>query len=145
MKIGTLNELTQVLQASISPVALVSGVGLLILSMTNRFGRVSDRLRELAAEERRQPLEHSRVQEQIAIFLQRARLLRAAISCAAGCVLLSAVEVLLIFSIAVLEAEAQLLVLLLFAGSLGCLIASLAYFLLDLRLSLNALTAELGR
>jgi len=47
--IENLDDLTRVLQASISPVALVSGVGLLILSLTNRFGRVTDRLRELAA------------------------------------------------------------------------------------------------
>jgi hypothetical protein len=145
VKFGALAELTQVLQASISPVALVSGVGLLILSMTNRFGRVSDRLRELAAGQRNQHVGHPAVAEQIAIFLRRARLLRAAISCAVGCVLLSAVEVLLIFSMAVLDAEAQRVVLLLFAASLVCLIVSLVCFLLDLRLSLQALNAELRR
>jgi hypothetical protein len=145
VKFGTLTELTQVLQASISPVALVSGVGLLILSMTNRFGRVSDRLRELAAQGRRQSTEHPHVPEQIAILVQRARLLRAAISCAVGCVLLSAVEVLLIFFIALVDLEAQLVVVLLFAASLVFLIASLICFLLDLRLSLQALNAELRR
>ena len=46
-----METLIRILHASISPVALISGVGLLILSMTNRFARVTDRLRELAAVE----------------------------------------------------------------------------------------------
>ncbi|MEO6486667.1 MAG: DUF2721 domain-containing protein, partial [Thermoanaerobaculia bacterium] len=36
------------LQLSIGPVILISGVGLILLSMTNGFGRVIDRSRLLA-------------------------------------------------------------------------------------------------
>src|SRR5260221_14732219 len=86
--IENLDGLTRVFQASISPVALVSGVGLLILSQTNRFGRVIDRLRELARE-RQAGREDSRLEMQISIFYLRARLLRAAISFAVGSVLLA--------------------------------------------------------
>jgi len=39
----TVTELIPVLQVAIGPVVLISGIGLLILSMTNRFGRVIDR------------------------------------------------------------------------------------------------------
>jgi len=45
----TVIELIPVLQTAIGPVALISGIGLLILSMTNRLGRVIDRGRSLAA------------------------------------------------------------------------------------------------
>ena len=41
-------DLIPVLQVAIGPVILISGVGLLLLSMTNRFGRVIDRARSLA-------------------------------------------------------------------------------------------------
>ena len=43
-----LTELIPILQVSIGPTILVSGVGLLLLSMTNRLGRIVDRTRQLA-------------------------------------------------------------------------------------------------
>ena len=39
------SELIPVLQTAIGPVILISGVGLLLLTMTNRLGRVIDRAR----------------------------------------------------------------------------------------------------
>ncbi|MBI3879504.1 MAG: DUF2721 domain-containing protein [Verrucomicrobia bacterium] len=145
MEISNIESLTHVLQASISPVALVSGVGLLILSLTNRFSRVTDRLRELAAKGHVGDGGSVRLDEQIAILLRRARLLRAAASCAAGCALLSSVEVLVIFVMAVFGVTLQHLVLALFAASLVSLIGALLLFLRDLHLSLNAVDAELRR
>ena len=43
-----LAEIIPVLQVSIGPVILISGVGLLLLTMTNRLGRAIDRARQLA-------------------------------------------------------------------------------------------------
>ena len=37
----------QILTASIAPVIVISGVGLLLLSITNRYGRAIDRARLL--------------------------------------------------------------------------------------------------
>jgi len=39
------SEIVPVLQTAISPVVLISGVGLLLLTMTNRLGRIVDRAR----------------------------------------------------------------------------------------------------
>jgi hypothetical protein len=50
MSIPSLTELIPVLQMAIGPVILISGVGLLLLSMTNRLGRVIDRARLLYRE-----------------------------------------------------------------------------------------------
>ncbi len=50
----TLAEFTDVLQVAVSPVILISGVGLLLLSMTNRLGRVIDRARSIADRRRRE-------------------------------------------------------------------------------------------
>ena len=44
----TINQLIQLLQVSIGPVVLTSGIGLLIVSMTSRLGRAMDRGRQLA-------------------------------------------------------------------------------------------------
>ncbi len=143
MPIENFESLTRLLQTSISPVALVSGVGLLILSQTNRFSRVTDRLRELADERRGNAKPHPRINQQISIFRQRARILRLAVSAALLCVLLASTMVLVIFATAVLDLGSQLLVLLLFALSLVSLIFSLILFLWDMQLSLKAIEESL--
>src|ERR1043165_8309898 len=109
----SLDALIKVLQASISPVAMVSGVGLLLLSLTNRFGRVTDRIRELARE-REDPAHKGGVEKQIQIFHRRARIIRSAVSAAVGCMLLASLMVLLLFVMAVAAIPAQGLVLVLF-------------------------------
>ena len=42
-----LPQLIPILAASIAPVIVISGVGLRLLSMTNRYSKVIDRAREL--------------------------------------------------------------------------------------------------
>jgi hypothetical protein len=44
----SLTDLITTLQLSIGPVILISGVGLILLSMTNRLARVIDRSRLLS-------------------------------------------------------------------------------------------------
>lgn len=120
---------------------MVSGVGLLLLSLTNRFSRVTDRLRELVHERRADP--RAAIDVQIAIFHQRARIIRAAVGAAVGCMLMASVMVLLLFATAVFEWRADAVILLLFALSLLCLIGSLLLFLWDMHLSLRAVQREL--
>ena len=50
MQNHSLTELVPILQLAIGPVILISGVGMLLLTFTNRFGRVVDRTRGLAVE-----------------------------------------------------------------------------------------------
>lgn len=138
----TLESLIKVLQASISPVALISGVGLLLLSLTNRFGRVTDRLRELVAE-RRGTGSNAHIDKQVEIFHRRARILRSAITASVCCMFMASVMVMLLFGMALFQLHAHLLVLLFFAASVACLVASLIFFLLDMRLSLDAVEEEL--
>lgn len=143
MQIGSLEALTRVLQASISPVALLSGVGLLILSQTNRFSRVTERLRELARQCRAGPTPEARLENQLRIFHQRAEILRQAIGSAVVAALLASVVVVLVFAIAVLELPLHWLALVLFAVCLAALVLSLTLFLIDMRLSLKAVQEEI--
>jgi hypothetical protein len=48
MPFTSVSQLIPVLQTAIGPVILISGVGLLLLTMTNRLGRVIDRSRILS-------------------------------------------------------------------------------------------------
>jgi hypothetical protein len=128
---------------AIGPVILISGVGLLMLSMTNRLGRVVDRSRALAESLRRSPEpEHDRFRSQLRILAIRSRLLRLAITLASLSVLLAAVLVIGIFFSALLHLEVGFLIILLFVGCLLCLIGSLIVFIRDLYVSLVALELE---
>ena len=139
-----LENLTAVLQASISPVALISGVGLLMLSQSNRLGRVMDRLRELLGQ-RRSTGNDPHLEKQIGVLHRRAGILKGSLTAAATCVLLASALVLLVFSVAVFGLRLELLIITLFALSLLSLIASLVLFILDMNQSLQAVEEELLR
>lgn len=143
MENAQLESLLKVLQASISPMALISGVGLLLLSLSNRFGRVTDRLRELSRARGGFHGPTPRVERQIAVFMQRAFILQQSINSAVGCVLFASVMVLCLFVAAAFGAPLQWLVLSLFSVSLVCLIVSVGLFLWDMHLSLVAVREEM--
>ena len=139
------DELIHMLQAAVSPVILISGAGLLILSMTNRFGRVVDRSRALGGELRNAPPpERERLEAELEVLIQRAQILRSAISFATLSVLLAAILVIALFLSAFLRVQVVLLSVILFVACLISLIISLLAFLLDVNLSLSALKLDLN-
>ena len=141
-----LHDLVPSLQIAIGPVILVSGIGLLLLSMTNRLGRVIDRSRALSMELRSgASTERERVLLQLGILATRARLVRRAITLAIVSLLSVAVLIITLFVAAVFVLEVGVLVVALFICCMGALIGALIAFLCDINLSLAALKLELGR
>jgi len=141
----SLEHLVPALQLSIGPVIVISGVGLILLSMTNRFARVIDRSRELAAMLRNDGnCEIRQVQSQLHILSRRGRLLRLAIELASTSLLLAAALVITLFLVVLLELEAALLITALFILCMLSLIAGLMFFLADVNVSLSALKLEIG-
>ena len=139
------HELTPILNASVSPVILISGVGLLLLSMTNRLGRVIDRARQLEdVFSRASQLDRGRLQTEVRILFRRAGLLRRAITFATLSVLGVAVLVVAFFVAAFLGMELVWSIAFLFVGCLLALIVAVVTFLQDIYLSLVALKLELG-
>jgi len=143
MPVTSVSELIPVLQVAIGPVILISGVGLLLLTMTNRYGRVIDRSRllcrdlpEVAGPERERDL------AQLRILMRRAELIRLAILLAGISVLLAAALVVVLFLTALLRLEVAWLISLLFSGCMLALIGSLAAFVLDVNRSLAAVKLE---
>ncbi|MBN9120622.1 MAG: DUF2721 domain-containing protein [Planctomycetes bacterium] len=133
-----------VLQTAISPVALISGVGLLVLSMTNRFGRTADRARGLAAQWAGADEAHRvRLVKQIRILYRRSRLLLYATGFALASVLVAVLLVVALFVHYLAGVNLHRLVVVLFVLSLATLVASLGYFIKDMTLSLRALREEL--
>ncbi|HWX18267.1 MAG TPA: DUF2721 domain-containing protein [Candidatus Binatia bacterium] len=139
-------ELIPVLQVAIGPVILISGVGLLLLSLTNRFGRAIDRSRQLGGELRQvSEADRARLAAQVEILYRRARLVRLSITMAAFSLLLVAVLIIVLFLSVLRQLEVGLAIALLFICCMACLIVSLAAFIRDIQLSLQALKLELGK
>jgi hypothetical protein len=139
-----LSELIPILQVAIGPVILISGVGLLLLSMTNRYGRVIDRARALSDALRRSPGGQERAyRPQLAILLRRARLVRLSIILAASSLLMAALMIIALFLAVLLGLENGDVVALLFIASMSSLIGSLGVFLVDINVSLAALKLEI--
>jgi hypothetical protein len=139
-------ELIPVLQVAIGPVILISGVGLLLLTLTNRYGRTIDRARHLVRELRELAgADRERLEGQINILYHRARLIRLSIWLAGVSVLLASLLIIVLFLTALWKLEVGLLISLLFIACMLALSGSLVAFIRDINLSLGALKLELGR
>lgn len=139
-----MTALIQILQTAISPVTLISGVGLLVLSMTNRFARTTDRARELARAARKEPAELAEnLHVQIQILYRRSRILLYAISLALTSVFFISVVIVSLFVGSVLNLDQHIWIGILFTLSLLSLAASLVLFIHDMTLALQALKLEL--
>ncbi|MDX6766376.1 MAG: DUF2721 domain-containing protein [Candidatus Methylacidiphilales bacterium] len=138
-------HLTHILQASIAPVILVSGIGLLLLSLTNRLGRLIDRSRQLAREmPSAKGSQRTQIDAQISVIFQRARYLKFATLMSGLGILLLAVLIIGLFLCSLLALDGSAVIVVLFVSILLCLICSMSAFLLEVNLSLEALKVELG-
>jgi len=144
MNLPSLTQLIPILQLSVSPVILISGVGLLLLTLTNRFGRMVDRARVL----NRELLQHHPVDQniraQIEILQTRAGILRLSIVLGVTTVLLAAVLILTLFVSALFKIEAGPLLIAIFCVGQLSLIGSMLAFIRDTNLSMAAIKLELG-
>ena len=141
----TVSELIPVLQVAIGPMVLVSGIGLLILSMTNRLSRVIDRGRSLVRELPKVPeKDRQGIHTQLNILTKRGRLLQRAITLATISVLFAAVLVIVLFLTAAFQVENAYLIGALFICAMGALIFSLVAFIHELNLSLLAFKLDIG-
>jgi hypothetical protein len=137
------SDLIPVLQVAIGPVVLISGVGLLLLTMTNRLARVVDRTRILARELRQAAgVERPYILAQLDILTHRANLLQRAIILAAASVLLAAILIILLFITALLGLEAAWFIAVIFSGCMLSLIVALIEFIRDIIQSLVAVKVE---
>jgi hypothetical protein len=132
-----------IIQTAITPVILLSGVGALMITLTNRMGRIVDRTRSLAGQAQ-QAADGARahIDEQLAIMWRRAKLLRLAVTFAGLSMLLSCVLVMVIFIDAFLERHFGIEAVVIFGASVASLILSLITFLRDIWMSLWALHIE---
>ena len=139
-------NLVTILQASIAPFVLISGIGLLLLSMTNRIARPTDLIRRLLVDIAATPeSDRTSLMLQVALLRKRCSILRTAIFLSILAIVCVGGVTLLLFSSLLLEVRLPYLVEILFSSSLVSLIASLLYLMQDIRITLRSLDLEIER
>ena len=84
-------SLLPIIQASTTPVILISGLGLLLLTMTNRMGRIIDRTRVYASQLRHaEATERQQLEIQLELTWRRAKIVRLSLTFATSSMLASA-------------------------------------------------------
>ena len=145
MELPSVAQLIPVLQTAIGPMILISGIGLLLLTMTNRLGRAIDQTRALVgvlsntAEAKRE-----KTVAQLRILWGRARMIRLGIALASISALAAAILIIVLFTTALWQMESAWVIVALFMVSLVSLIVSLVIFIRDINQSLAALKLELA-
>jgi hypothetical protein len=145
MPVTSLEQIIPQLRDAVGPVILISGIGLLLLTLTNRLGRAIDRARQKTEELATQTgLDRARTRAQVDIIYRRAKLIRLAILFSVTSALLAAVLVVTMFVSAWLQWQAGWPLGVIFVGCLLSLCVSLITFMGDINLSLHALKLELS-
>ena len=142
-----IHAVVQILTASIAPVIVISGVGLLLLSITNRYGRVIDRARLLMRELQDSDPEGADVrhlEDQLRHTHQRARLLRASMVFSSCSIFFVSLTILSLFVEQIFHLGLDFVGLPFFALCLIALVISIYYSIRDIILSLSALELELS-
>ena len=135
-----------VIGLAVSPMILLTGVGGLMITLTNRMARIVDRTRDLAGKVRQAKGEdREHFDSQLAVLWRRARLIRQAVTFAALSMLLSCLLVAVIFLDAWLGGRLGLLMVAFFSAGILSLVTALIAFLRDIFLSLHALKLEIDR
>src|ERR1039458_8203162 len=120
-----IHDLVPVLQLSVSPVIVISGVGLVLLSMVNRYGHITDRTRELSHVLRTSGEDSDgHLHSQLRIMFRRSRRVRLAIFLACLSLLMATVLFSTLFLMCLMHIEGALVIVTLLIGCMLGLSAS---------------------
>lgn len=135
----------QVLSAAVTPLVLISGVGLILLSLVNRYNHAIDRTRQLHNTPHENEELFKRRQKQVNHMYRRCQILKSSIGFLVLCVACSGIIILLsLLQLVTGVSFDGFKTILLFLGILA-LVVSILLFFLDVRLSMKALDIELGK
>jgi hypothetical protein len=137
---GPVTDIARVIQLSVAPVFLISGVGALLAVLSARLGRTIDRARILeaaltSADEKQQ----ARIRGELGILSRRAKLIYRAITLGTTCALLICFVIASLFVSALGHYPISTVVGALFIAAMASLIAALLFFLREVFLATRAL------
>lgn len=129
-------NLSRAIQMSVAPVFLLTGIGALLVMLTNRLGRIIDRSRRLQDQSREQALALSRESRQeLQVQKRRMALVLRAIQCSTLTILLVAAVVAVLFISAVTAIDVALVVVPLFVLAMLSLMVAVLLFLREVQLA----------
>jgi Na+/melibiose symporter-like transporter len=140
-------SVVQILTASIAPVIVISGVGLLLLSISNRYGRAIDRVRLLAREMSESDPESAgrrHLTEQLRLTNDRAHILKRSMLYASVCIFFVSLTIISLFAEQLLGLQKDFVALPFFALCLLSLVVSMYFSIRDITVSLAALELEVS-
>jgi pheromone shutdown protein TraB len=132
-------DIAHLVQSSVAPVFLLSGVAATIGVLTNRLSRVVDRARALEQRLADHPGDKSPLLDQLAVLARRADYIYKAISLAAIAALLVALVVVALFASAFLAVSLDATIALLFVGGMVSLAAAFIAFFIEVRIAVASL------
>ena len=132
------------LQACVTPVTLISGVGILVLTLTNRLGRIIDRVRILRSELDNENVKRANVKKiEIGILYKRAKRIRTSIALITLSIICSSL-IIPVLAISILGSfDVQIFGYIFFSISILSFIVSAFFFFSDVILSLKAIKLEI--
>ena len=132
-------DIAHVVQSSVAPVFLLTGVAATLSVLTNRLARVVDRARALEGQLETQPARRGVLLADLRNLERRAGYINAAISMSAVAALLVALVVVSLFADAFLGVNLAMAVAVLFTGSMLCLAVAYVAFFVEVRIAVAAL------
>lgn len=132
-------DIAHLVQSSVAPVFLLSGIAATLGVLTNRLSRVVDRARALETRLENHPGDKLPLRGDLAVLARRARYIYLAISLCAVAALLVALVVVTLFANAFLGAGLEGAIALLFVGAMVFVSAAFVAFLVEVRIAIAAL------
>ena len=132
-------DIAHLVQSSVAPVFLLSGVAATLGVLTNRLARVVDRARALEQRLADHPGDKTPLLGQLEVLARRAGYIYKAISLAAIAALLVALVVVALFANAFLGVSLDGTIALLFVGGMVCLSAAFIAFFVEVRIAVASL------
>jgi hypothetical protein len=142
--VNELTDIAHLIQSSVAPVFLLSGVAATLGVLTNRLARIVDRARSIEGQLGAHPGASAQLQADLRVLARRARILNIAISLSTIAALLVALVVVTLFANAFFSARLAWAIALLFVGSMVCLAAAFIAFFIEVRYATAALRIGAG-
>ncbi len=138
-----LSSFVNFLQTTVTPIILISGVGLLLLSLTNRLGRVIDKSRVIVNElENKANINKGKKIIQLRILYKRSKILQMAVTSIAVTILSGSFLILVLFLISITGTDLHKTGTVCLMLSIAGIIISAILLLVDIMLTLKALRYE---
>ena len=135
-------DVAHLIQVALTPIFLISAIGVTLNVLTSRLARIVDRARamEERAAQPEMPKPDSRdLHQRLVVLARRARLMNAAITLITVSALLIALVVVMLFLNAFLHWDLSAFIAIMFILSMLSLAAALLAFLIEVRIATNSL------